>query len=91
MFYVIGNAKNPLSCWVLNLDGYATREAAQRAINWQRLGQGQFDPPGHWKITEYEPSNGFADVEGLTYFPKRGPYTEAAWTAFLDRLLGDEA
>lgn len=70
--------------------GYATREAAGRAIAWQRQGQGQFDPPGYWQITEYEPSHGFVG-EGRSYLPGRGPYTEAAWGAFLDRLLEDDA
>jgi hypothetical protein len=88
MFYVIGNAGGTTS-WVLNLDGYPTKEAAQRAINWQRQGQGQFDPPGYWKITEYEPPNGFVDADGYSYLPGSAPYTFAAWQAFLDRLLGD--
>lgn len=80
-YHVIGN---PASPWVLNLEPRTMAEC-QRAIAWQRQGQGQFDPPGYWQITEYEPSQGFVGLDGETYVPGKGPYTDAAWAAFHER------
>lgn len=87
-YHVIGNAFGSTP-WVLNLDPRTLLEC-QRAIAWQRQGQGQFDPPEYWRIAEYLPSQGFVDREGVAHVPGKGPYTDAAWAAFWERY-GDDA
>lgn len=78
IYHVIGGADGDRP-WVLNLEP-ATYTEAQRKISWQR----RFDtqPEGYWKITEYLPSQGFVDQDGVSYVPGIGPYTQEAWAAF---------
>ena len=83
-YFVIGNATGE-SQFVLNLEPQ-TIEQCKRAIAWQRQGQGHRDAPGYWQITEYEPSNGFVGLDGRSYIPDRAPFTESAWSAFMERL-----
>lgn len=80
VYHVIGGAHGD-SPWVLNLEPVTYMQALNK-IAWQRQGQGQFDPPGYWKITEYLPSVGFVDQDGVSYVPGKGPYTDAAWARF---------
>ena len=76
VYHVIGLLPEGRS-WVLNLDP-RTLEDAKRAIYWQRVGE----PASEWVITQYEPSQGFVDVDGNSYIPDKGPYTAEAWQAF---------
>jgi hypothetical protein len=89
-FYVLGKSGGGLH-WVLSLDGYATQSLAQRAINWQRQGQGEFDPADHWAIAQWNADLCGFVVEGETVRRElsEGPYTEAAWRDFI-RGLGVE-
>lgn len=86
-FYVLSKASGGLA-WVLNLDGYATRQEAERAINWQSVGQGQFEP---WWIARWNADLCGFVVEGETERRELSevPYTEAAWRDFI-RGLGVE-
>lgn len=76
--YVIGNAA--VDPWVLNLEP-KTQFMAERAINWQRVGQGQFDPPDYWRIVTK------AELLELLPTMNRLPYTEEAWERFTNGLL----
>ncbi len=79
--YVIGAADSDMP-WVLNLDGYATEQRAQDAINWQRVGQGQFDPPNYWRIVTLRDGQLIGLDGERSYVPDRRPYTIEAWQAF---------
>lgn len=79
-FYVLGNAASATP-WVLSLDGYPTLAAAEQAIRWQRVGQGQFDPPDFWQIVE------LADLREMVPNLSRSPYTSEAFHAFLDCIF----
>jgi hypothetical protein len=72
---VIGDAEGERP-WVLSLTGYADEYLAQRAINWQRIGQGQFDPPDYWKIVTTD------ELRALLPSMTRSPYTQEAWDRF---------
>jgi hypothetical protein len=89
-FYVLGKSAGGLH-WVLSLEGYASKSAAERAINWQRVGQGQFDPADYWAIASWNPELCGFQVEGEEARREisEGPYTEAAWRDFM-RSLGVE-
>lgn len=75
MLYVIGNAAH--APWLLSLDPYSSLERAERAIYWQRVGQGQFDPPEYWRtVTARELAQILPTMD-------RAPYTQKAWDGFL--------
>ena len=75
--YVLGNTNPP---WLLTTEP-VTMERAQRAIAWQRIGQGAFDPPDYWQICTFDKArNAFIDDHGQDYKPNRGCYTVEAWT-----------
>lgn len=63
--------------WVLSLDGYPNEARAQRAVAWQRIGQGEFE---RWDIVTTD------ELRALLPTMDRGPYTEEAWAAFLQRM-----
>lgn len=75
--YVIGNAA--VSPWVLSLDPY-TQAGAERAVTWQRRGQGQFDAPNYWRIVTID------ELRELLPTMDRMPYTQEAWDAFVARI-----
>lgn len=69
--------------FVLNLDGYATRVLAQRAIDWQKVGSGQSDR--HEICIRTGPAT-FQNDNG-TYTSCRGCRTTEAWKEFLDQWV----
>jgi hypothetical protein len=77
--WVIGNAHTN-DPWLLNLDPYPNQDRAQRAIYWQRIGQGQFDPPEYWKIVTTD------ELQQLLPSMDRSPYTEEAWARFKETI-----
>jgi hypothetical protein len=80
MYWVIGAAQTD-EPWLLNLDAtYKTEARAQSAINWQRIGQGQFDPPGYWKIITTD------ELRELLPSMTRSPYTQEAWERFCNGI-----
>jgi hypothetical protein len=85
-YYVIGGA-NSDAPWPLSLSGYATPALAQRAINWQAVGQGAFDPPGYWQIAIIDPALGRChSLDGnRTFDLSPGGWTDAAWADFCQR------
>lgn len=88
--FVIGGADRlAADRWCLNLEPYTELEA-DRAIAWQRQGQGQFDTPGYWAKTKWNPEARSFDRDGycvaLLADMSRDPYTEQAWAAFGERL-----
>lgn len=86
-FYVIQQFDSG-TAWILTLEP-CTYKAAQCAINWQCVGQGQFDRHT-WQIATFDaPSGCFRNENGraIAIDPdKRLPYAAAAWGAFLESL-----
>lgn len=85
-YYVLVQLQGP-EPWVLNLDGYPTTTEVERAINWQYEGFRRGGYPQ--SIPSYSictiRDGQLADIAtGETIVPGRGPYTEAAWAAFLE-------
>jgi hypothetical protein len=78
-FWIIGDAEGATP-WILNLDGYPSRSAAERAVSWQRVGQGQFDPPGYWRIIEP------AELREIAPRLSRSPYTVEAFAGSLSEV-----
>lgn len=78
-FWVVGDATGN-EPWLLTLEGPLTQQKAQTDIGWQRQGQGQFDPVDYWRVVSTE------ELRGLLPRMTRSPYTEAAWSAFLERI-----
>lgn len=75
-FYVLGFSPG---AWVLALDGYQTEADARRAIRWQ----GQ--PAARWEICTRVGRTTFRTLAGERITVKtRQPYTERAWSEFLD-------
>lgn len=72
-YYVIADAEG--APWPLSLDGYPTKTRAVAAVAWQLRGAGGFDPPGYWRVVAE------ADLDKGSLH--QGPYTQAAWDAFL--------
>lgn len=67
--------------WVLNLDGYETVAAADRAMRWQR----QFNPDTQFSLCVVRDGKLVEYIAGREIHPSRAPYTEAAWAAFKER------
>lgn len=68
------------SAMVLSLEP-VTLERAERAIQWQKIGQGQWDD---WRICHVE-SGRMVDTNGNAMNLHQSPYTVAAWTEFIER------
>lgn len=69
--------------WVLNLDGYQTVAAADRAMSWQR----QFNPDTRFTLARVEDGKLVAHGTGEVMRPQQGPYTEEVWAAFKEKYL----
>lgn len=82
MFYLlyIQRGAQDATAAVINLDGYATCQLVQRALNWQRIGQGEHD---HYEIATRTGPDTFKNASGVEFTARRSPYTEAAWNRFL--------
>lgn len=74
--WVIGSANTDFP-WVLQFEPYPSEERARRAVNWQRIGQGAFDPVDYWRIVN------LAELRLMLSSLQRGPYTEEAFNNFL--------
>lgn len=68
--------------FVLNMDGYDSRQAANRAKAWQEIGQGGFDR--HNICTRTGPADFRDEDTGETFTADIGPYTAQAWARFLE-------
>lgn len=78
-FWIIGSA-DTAAPWLLSLDGYPNEARAQQAVNWQRVGQGEFDPPTYWRIISLDELRQIAPRLSLS------PYTAQAFAEFVDKL-----
>lgn len=81
--YVIGAAHTD-DPWVLNLEPM-NESRAEQSIRWQRIGQGQFDPPDYWKIVTHD------ELVQLLPTMSRSPYTEEAWDRFVQQVTRSQA
>lgn len=82
-FYVLGGfMRNPVNPWVLGL--YTNQKDAQRAVNWQDVGQG--DARDFRVCTFDEARKMFVPASGgaIDVPLNRGIYTQAAYGAFLE-------
>jgi len=69
--------------WVLNLDGYKTVAAADRAMRWQR----QFNPATQFNLCVARDGQLVEYIGGAVVTPVQGPYTDEVWAAFKEKHL----
>lgn len=74
------------NAFVLNLDGYESKDRAQRAVNWQNKGQGELDR--HEICTRTGPATFTNGRE--TFTACRGAYNDGAWRGFWDTWTEDQ-
>lgn len=83
-FYLVGLADPDFPHnyvpWVMRLEGYQNRAAAQGSINWQRRGTDRT----YWAICTRTGPDTFLTPDGRSVtVPGPGPYVPAAWAGFL--------
>jgi len=64
--------------FVLRLEGFPTMALAERAVGWQRIGQGAFD---RYEICTRTGPDTFSNGRE-TFKAGRSPYNEGAWEEF---------
>lgn len=75
--------------WILTPEPGGNAQKAQRAINWQGIGQGD---EREWSACTFNAKeDAFEDAHGNLYKVNRGPYTEAAHERHMAAIRADAA